>query len=240
MKTTKPPTVSWNELERCFNLCSMFCPKQPSCDKAVTLQTNREHEVVSVCGEKPLKGQDDTGRTGRRLRLVLFEECRRNCSGCCNKDFDLPSLPVCDSYKGYELIMLTGGEPMLHPEKVMEAVGRIRRETDAPIILYTALTADKDALSRIIRQINGITVTLHDNSDVKPFLDFDDYYVGAWGSSKTYRLNVFNGVEIDLGDVKGKWKVKPEIEWIKDCPLPEGEVLMRFESSKEVRGKCRR
>jgi len=240
MKTMKPSTVSWNELDRHFNLCSMFCPKQPSCDKAVTLQTNHEHEVVSVCGEKPLKGQGDTGHTGRKLRLVLFEECHRRCSGCCNNDFDLPGLPVCDSYKDYELIMLTGGEPMLHPEKIAQAINRIRQETAAPIILYTALTVDKEVLSILLDEIDGITVTLHDNSDVKPFLDFDDYYVGAWGSSKTYRLNVFNGVEIDLGDVKGKWKVKPGIEWIKDCPLPEGEVLMRFESSKEVRGRCRR
>lgn len=175
----------------------------------------------------------------KKLRLVLFEECHRSCKGCCNEDFDLRNLPVCESYKGFELIMLTGGEPMLRPEKVKEAVRRIRRETDAPIILYTALTVDKETLSQIIGQIDGITVTLHDNSDVKPFLEFDDYHVGTRGRSKSYRLNVFSGIEIDLGNVKGKWKVKSDIEWIKNCPLPEGEVLMRFESGERMREVCR-
>lgn len=64
----KPTTVSWNELERYFNLCSIFCPNQPACDKAVTLQTNYEYEVVSVCGEYPIRRPGDESR---RMPIAL-------------------------------------------------------------------------------------------------------------------------------------------------------------------------
>ncbi len=164
-----------------------------------------------------------------KLRLVLFEECTRACEGCCNKDWDISSFPVCTSYAQYDLIMLTGGEPMLHPDVVVEAIRQIRRETQAPIILYTALTSDKEALSEILWSIDGITVTLHDDADVEPFLEFDNFYASPWRTPrKSYRLNIFRGVNIDHGDITSKWQIKDDIDWIKNCPLPEGEVLMRY------------
>ncbi len=72
-----------------------------------------------------------------KLRLLLFEECRRNCPGCCNWDWDLKALPACRDYTPYRLIMLTRGEPMLHPEVIRSDVAAIRAQTDAPIYLYT-------------------------------------------------------------------------------------------------------
>ena len=33
-----------------------------------------------------------------KLRLLLFEECDRDCPGCCNRDWDLRSLPVCRDF----------------------------------------------------------------------------------------------------------------------------------------------
>jgi hypothetical protein len=41
------------------------------------------------------------------------------------------------------------------------------------------------------------------------------------------RLNVFKGVDLTGVDVT-HWKVRTDIEWVKDCPLPEGEVFMRL------------
>jgi len=65
----------------------------------------------------------------KHLRLLLFEACNRKCRMCCNKSLDLQSLPVVQSFSEYELIMLTGGEPLLRPHVIAEAVGRIRQET---------------------------------------------------------------------------------------------------------------
>jgi len=160
-----------------------------------------------------------------KLRLVLFEECHRDCGGCCNKDWDLKKLPVCRDFRGYDLIMLTGGEPMLRPNIVYGIIEEIRTQTKAPIYLYTALLKDRKALGNILDQIDGVTVTLHTQEDVATFMEFDNYYVGR--PKMSYRLNIFKGV----GPVVclPRWNVKDDIVWIKDCPLPDGETLMRLD-----------
>ncbi|MBU1087771.1 MAG: hypothetical protein KKD05_09695, partial [Candidatus Omnitrophica bacterium] len=56
----------------------------------------------------------------KKLRLLLFTECNRNCNGCCNNDWDLKSLLNEHLFKEYSEILLTGGEPMLHPELILE------------------------------------------------------------------------------------------------------------------------
>ena len=45
--------------------------------------------------------------------------------------------------------------------------------------------------------------------------------------TKSFRLNVFKGVDISKLNTFG-WKVKDEIEWIKNCSLPEDEVFMQL------------
>lgn len=74
----------------------------------------------------------------KKLRLLLFEKCNRNCKGCCNKQWDLSKLPIENDFTGYKLIILTGGEPLLEPDLVKNVIRMIRNKTDAKIILYTA------------------------------------------------------------------------------------------------------
>ena len=64
----------------------------------------------------------------RKLRLLFTKDCNRNCPGCCNKDWDLDSLPVCTDFTPYDLVMITGGEPMLYPERLLHLIRRIREE----------------------------------------------------------------------------------------------------------------
>ena len=47
----------------------------------------------------------------KTLRLLLFEDCNRNCKKCCNKQWDLKLLPEVGSFKDWDEIILTGGEP---------------------------------------------------------------------------------------------------------------------------------
>ncbi len=163
----------------------------------------------------------------KTLRLLLFEDCNRSCEGCCNKQWDLSKLPVVKDFTPYDEIILTGGEPMLHPEIVDTVSSFIRLiNPTAKIILYTAMTTTFSTLIHTLKKIDGLTVTLHDQQDVIPFLLFDDLIDDDLRYSKSLRLNIFSGVHVMI--LPDMWKEKENIEWLENCPLPDNEVFMRL------------
>jgi hypothetical protein len=167
----------------------------------------------------------------RKLRLLLWKECDKVCEGCCNKDWNLETLPLFrySDARDFDCIMLTGGEPMLYPDLVIDTVRQIRQWSKAPIYLYTAKVDDLSAVLRVLDHIDGITLTLHEGKDVAPFRVLDWYLLKRPNSlnrkHKSLRLNVFKGIEI--GD-HPLWKIKNNIQWIKNCPLPDDEIFMRL------------
>lgn len=162
-----------------------------------------------------------------KLRLLITEKCNRSCDGCCNKDWDLKSLPIIDSFSEYSEVMITGGEPMLMPELIIDTVTQIRRENIlAPIYVYTAKVDELWQAAYILSITNGLTVTLHEQKDVVPFMAFQSI-IKDYINFKSMRLNVFKGIDIQYVDTTG-WKVKKNITWIKNCPLPNGEVIGRI------------
>jgi hypothetical protein len=168
----------------------------------------------------------------RKLRLLLWPTCNRVCPGCCNNDWELDKLQVCDDFFDYDEILLTGGEPMIWPLEVLRSIDYIRGYSAASMYLYTAKVDDVDQALRVLRFVNGFTVTLHTQRDVAPFTAFAIAYLakvrrGAM-ECKSMRLNVFHGVAIDEAATEG-FIVKRDMIWIKDCPLPQDEVFMRYE-----------
>lgn len=174
----------------------------------------------------------------KKLRLLLFSDCTKSCPGCCNKDWDLISLPICKSYDVFNEIILTGGEPMMNPSLIKKTVQEIRKQNSkAKIYMYTANVSVYDIYELFIL-LDGITVTLHDKSDVNPFINFvNNISTSPYKElKKSLRLNVFQGVDLfenlDSGenfDLK-RWEIKDNIKWIKHCPLPQDEVFMRLET----------
>lgn len=160
----------------------------------------------------------------QKLRLLLTDKCNRKCDGCCNKDWNLEEIPVCKDFSKYDLIMLTGGEPMLNIGMILSAIEEIRESTNAPIYLYTAKLDDVDDALLVLGQVNGMTITLHEQSDVEHFKLFKKY---ASLDEKSMRLNVFDCVDISGVDTS-EFIVKDNITWIKDCPLPKDEEFMRY------------
>ena len=167
------------------------------------------------------------------LRLLLLSQCNRECPGCCNKDWDLGGLPIADSYKEYDEIFITGGEPMLKPDLIRRAVEEIREENPtAPIYLYTA-KPDPELVTLLQTHLDGVTLTLHEPEDLGPtFIQFY-YSVQALGftETKSLRLNIFSNVHYNYRDFPlDGWGVKDGIEWIKDCPLPVNEEFKQYRS----------
>lgn len=162
------------------------------------------------------------------LRLLLNTNCDRSCSGCCNKQWDLLSLPRVEYFCDYKMILLTGGEPMLKPDLVRKAIREIREDTQAPIILYTAKVDKILEVSNILAMIDGMTLSLHEQKDVLNFEIFNKFLRhSSMLHSKSLRLNVFKDINLDSVDTN-IWKVKTNIIYINPCPLPENEVFMRY------------
>lgn len=174
----------------------------------------------------------------KKLRLLLWEDCGKSCPGCCNKDWKLKQLPIATNLIAYDEIILTGGEPMLYPELLQRVIGEIQATTNSPkIYLYTANTKNYDKLINILLDINGITITLHDPEDVTDFLKLIEEMkkisevIPHWLDNKSLRLHIFKEAHATvLNNIKlpGWWDIKKDIEWIENCPLPEGEEFKRY------------
>jgi pyruvate formate-lyase activating enzyme-like uncharacterized protein len=159
----------------------------------------------------------------KKLRLLLWEACDRSCQGCCNLDWDLKTLPVCRDFSGYDEILLTGGEPMLAPATVRAVVRNLRGRSPATIYVYTAkVDSTFDALA-VLREVDGMCVTLHEQKDVEPFLRFAAFSAGM---DRSLRVNVFRGVDCPV--IPFGWKAKTDIEWVRNSALPVGEEFMRM------------
>lgn len=173
----------------------------------------------------------------KKLRLLLTPGCDRNCEGCCNRDWDLSSLPIAAKYHGYSEIMLTGGEPLLSPRRIINAIKSIRRDdTRVPIYLYTAGVTYQHELLAVMGFLQGMTLTLHEQADVPHFIELNTIFRKLnvikglhYPFFDSLRLNVFDGIEIDLPVSElQRWKIRRGIVWIKDCPLPIDEEFCRY------------
>lgn len=180
----------------------------------------------------------------KKLRLLVTKDCPRNCEGCCNKDWNLDNLPVADDLRGYSEIIITGGEPLMSYkiDKLNHMLREIhdRKDITAKVYVYTA---NPKHILLCLPYVDGITLTLHDQSDVAEFewmnrflptLKIENPQSGPTPKYRpySYRLNIFKGVTLLTpdSDYLEKWRIKDNIEWIKDCPLPEDEEFKRLET----------
>lgn len=164
----------------------------------------------------------------KKLRLLITAECPNKCPLCCNNRFDLEKIPVVDSFDGYEEIMITGGEPLLFPKEVGFLAMYIKLRTKAKVYIYTANFNIK-TFSLLSLVVDGFVYTPHSQKDVDDFIRLNDFVLSTPVSEhRSLRLNIFPEVEKFFHDVDLHcWKVK-KMEWIKDCPVPEGEDFRRL------------
>ncbi len=162
-----------------------------------------------------------------KLRLLIFQECHKNCEGCCNKDWDLNSLPVNKNYYNYDEILITGGEPLLKPKLLKEIIGNIRKQNPiTKIFVYTTFPQTKHLID-VLYISDGITITIHEQNDVKHFIRFRNNVYDFFIKNRSIRINIFKNIDIDDKYLRGMI-VKKNIEYIKNCPLPTDEVFKRL------------
>lgn len=164
----------------------------------------------------------------KKARLIFTNDCNRNCKGCCNKNWtgELPKeIDFIELVNDFDKIYITGGEPMLYVSKLKDLINRLKRY-EKKVYLYTALPYPYSDFLRILEIVDGCTLTLHSRDDYKNFKAFEldklDYFQYK---NKSLRLNVFPKIKIN-SDI---WDVRPKV-WIKDAPLPEGEIMVKLKT----------
>lgn len=163
----------------------------------------------------------------KKLRLIVTNVCNRNCEGCCNKDwvYEGPKEFTVEQAQEYHTVIITGGEPLLYPEKVFNLMHKFNK-----VMLYTASICDETKLKNILLHpaLVGLTFTIHDQKGFEDFKIFKKVIDDLIEKHNWSLMNVSCRVSIFVNDVKLEpidlygWDVKLT-EWIKDCPLPNDE-----------------
>jgi len=145
--------------------------------------------------------------------------------------------------EGTEMVLITGGEPMLKPRHVLDVAYQVQdHDPGIKIIVYTAgpllsqhgyqynLIVNWENVAKVV---DGFTYTLHEPDDALAFCDMVN--TGVFDPDRhSLRLNVFENVT--PGDFPEKvssdllrWDIRWGYVWMKDCPLPKNEVFMRYQ-----------
>lgn len=85
-----------------------------------------------------------------------------------------------------------------------------------------------------INLVDGIVLTPHTKDDISYFKQLNNEMLKHWWQFTDYgrhtdlsmRLNVLPEIKDFLPENLNRWKVK-EIQWLENCPVPEGEDLRR-------------
>lgn len=170
-----------------------------------------------------------------KLRLLVTSHCNRSCPGCCNKDWDIKGLPqisVADAAK-YSEIMITGGEPLLYPEKVNALMlALIKINPSVKIFIYTANIRELASGNTLDSSLfSGIHVTLHEDI-TKHELQLLKYMQERYPitfKTKSMRLQIFPDIKRKISIMPKLWKRITFNPWIKNCPLPIDEDFMKLE-----------
>ena len=178
----------------------------------------------------------------KKVRLLVTADCPNRCPKCCNRLYNLDTVPVIDRWD-YEEFNITGGEPSLFEKRIKDLVEGIREIQDAQgisskIFIYTSKI--NMYLPNFLLLLDGITYTPHSSKDIKEFIDYNNRMLKSWYLMKdsalpslyqtfSFRLNLFPEIEkllhqdIDLG----MWNVK-HMTWQDNCPIPKGEDFRRI------------
>ncbi len=162
-------------------------------------------------------------------RVLLWLECNRNCNECCNKYKSLidQMKPITfEELKDFDIICLTGGEPMLHPKKVISIINQLRTiNKKAKIYLYTALY--KQEIVNILPLIDGLQFSIHYPASVNDISNFMQLQKLLINRNRLYRAYIDNRVLSSITIIPRIWTRLEVKAWLKeeDCPLPKDEQL---------------
>lgn len=175
----------------------------------------------------------------KTARVIITFDCKRNCDGCCNTYTSvMQQAKWIDSIKPlreFDEICVTGGEPMLNPDKTIKFLLILMSEscTDQ-VYLYTALYSPH--IVRTWGLIKGIHYTIHYPAKRKDLWGFWKMQrilrkrLKKTGKLDSNRLYIDPRVTQKITVQYHLWKEVRNNPWIPEgkCPLPEHETLFIY------------
>lgn len=165
-------------------------------------------------------------------RFIITFACMRSCSYCCN-EYDLVKeamLPITDldALKEYETVIITGGEPMLDPERTLRFIRGIKRRFPSTAILLYAAYSQEAWWEEILSEVDGVTYSLHSDYgvlDAEMFYAFQealgDFQLDYPDQYGTYRLSVDGGLNTPLVITPSLWSEIKLKKWLTEEELSE-------------------
>ena len=133
------------------------------------------------------------------------------------------------SIDNYPVVCITGGEPGIMENKVLETIAELRANNpDVKIYMYSAWYKNRWG-HRLLDHLDGVHYTLHKGTtseDIRDFQEFQMHAACCW-PGKSYRLYIHQSIREGLTIYPSVWhrlEVKP---WVaeEDCDLPDTEDL---------------
>lgn len=176
----------------------------------------------------------------KTARIIATLDCNRACPYCVNLQQDIlkqakPPLTNLVDLRAYNAVCITGGEPLLYPDKVLHLITSIAQiNPRIKTYLYVADYPDIESWLQIFPVIDGLTYTLHSDADslatakfhaIQDIIRYNDLHL-----YKSCRLVIFTGMACTLYLSPWVWthiEMKPPDTV---CKVPSNEQLYLLSS----------
>lgn len=163
------------------------------------------------------KLNDYNDRTKGIIHIMVTTLCDRDCKYCCNKQYDLNSIPYVtdEELKEAHTICITGGEPCLFSDPYV--IARFYKEKYKNIKNVYLYTNAKPYWEYVTKNrevqcfIDGINLSIKSLEDLVSFKEMNkcnDERLNHW-KNKSNRLYIFNDIDLESKDfkvVKREWQ----------------------------------
>lgn len=178
----------------------------------------------------------------KTARVLVTVKCNRKCPGCANEKFLVSDqanfMRNITELSEYEDLIITGGEPMLRPEAVINFIDSARKQLKSgeKVYMYSS-TIDVNNFDHllVLGMLDGITFTVHYEATFKDILMLKalSKQISAvkrvMGDSWTARLLLDSRLPQKYEMINWgleHWDMVKWLEWKDDgeCSLPEHET----------------
>lgn len=171
----------------------------------------------------------------KTARLIVTYHCKRKCPGCCNQQEQTVSrVSDIKELLKYQEVIITGGEPMLLASEVIYFIEELREVGfQGKIFMYTSWWNGKEISKSVLKLLNGITFTLHNEANDKDIMELKSLSNSGYLQDKNFNSRLFIDGRLfekyDFSNINlNRWDVIRKLQWKDKCEPAEHEDLLSY------------